>query len=228
MTQLATQQEVPSVLTLEEGLPFEELEQRIGLAYAAVGLKHRVLAFYLQDLDARKLHLLAGCGSTAQYAAARFGMSRREARDLLAAGRALQNLPEIDRAFAEGRLCWSKLRELIRVVEPPHEEKWLEVALELHIDELALEVKLSRQGDPPRKRDERKSVPEIGLRLNTPLPPDVFAKWERVRQKIRDGSDQPLQEWECLEALIDRENRDSHLFPTGCSRRKRWSSLGNR
>ncbi|MHC4615711.1 MAG: hypothetical protein ACYTAU_19330 [Planctomycetota bacterium] len=63
--------------------------QRIGLAYAAAGLKHRVVAFYLQDLDARRLHQLGGCRTTAQYAAHRFGMSRREARDLLAAGKAL-------------------------------------------------------------------------------------------------------------------------------------------
>ncbi|MHC4615712.1 MAG: HNH endonuclease, partial [Planctomycetota bacterium] len=91
------------------------------------------------------------------------------------------------------------------MVVPPHEQKWLETALRLHIDELTLEVKLSRKGDPPRQRDDRKGLPEIRLRLNAAMPPDVFAKWERVREKLRDESGQPLQEWECLEALLDRE-----------------------
>ncbi|MHC4385070.1 MAG: hypothetical protein ACYS0J_19875, partial [Planctomycetota bacterium] len=97
------------------------------------------------------------------------------------------------------------MRQLVKVVVPPHEQKWLETALRLHIDELTLEVKLSRKGDPPRQRDDRKGLPEIRLRLNAAMPPDVFAKWERVREKLRDESGQPLQEWECLEALLDRE-----------------------
>jgi Holliday junction DNA helicase RuvB len=164
-----------------------------------------VIAFYLRDVDARGIQQLSGYPTTPQYAAHRFGMSRREARDLLAAGKALVELPEIDRAFAEGRLCWSKVRELVKVAVGQHEERWLDTALRLHIDELALEVKLSRKGDPPRQRDDRKGLPEIRLRLNTAMPPDVFSKWEQVRQKLRDASGRPLQEWECLEALLDRE-----------------------
>ena len=114
-------------------------------------------------------------------------------------------LPEIDRAFAEGRLCWSKVRELIKVVVPQHEQKWLDTALRLHIDELALEVKLSPKGAPPRQRDDRKGLPEIRLRMNTALSPDVFAMWEQVRQKLRDESGQPLREGECLETIFRRE-----------------------
>ncbi|MHC4141046.1 MAG: Holliday junction branch migration DNA helicase RuvB [Planctomycetota bacterium] len=206
MSRLALpQQDVPQILALEEGLPFEEVEQRIGLAYAAAGLKHRVVAFYLRDLDARGLEQLGGCCTTAQYAAHRFGMSRREARDLLAAGKALVDLPEIDRAFAEGRLCWSKVRELIKVATAQHEQKWLETALRLHTDELALEVKLSRQGDPPRQRDDRKGLPEVRLRMNTAMPADVFAMWEQVRHKLGSESGKPLREWECLEAVFKRE-----------------------
>jgi Holliday junction DNA helicase RuvB len=203
MSQLALSQDVPQALALEEGLPFDEVEQRIGLAYAAAGLKHRVIAFYLQDVDARGLHQLGGCPTTAMWAASRFGMSRREARDLLAAGKALVELPEIDRAFADGRLCWSKVRELIRVATPPHEQRWLEMALRLHIDELALEVKLSRKGDPPRDRDDRKGLPEIRLRMNTAMPPHVYAKWEQVQRMIRDESGKALREWEYLEDLFD-------------------------
>ncbi|MHC4211413.1 MAG: AAA family ATPase [Planctomycetota bacterium] len=205
MAQLAFPQEAPQALALEAGLPFEEASQRIGLAYAAAGLKHRVVAFYLQDIHARGLHRLDGCRTAAQWAALRFGMSRREARDLLAAGQALVKLPEIDRAFAEGRLCWSKVRELIRVAVPEHEQKWLEVALRLHTDALHVEVQLSRKGDPPRRHDDRKGLPEIRLNLNATLPPDIYAQWEQVRQKLCDEAGKPLREWECLGAMFQRE-----------------------
>ncbi len=35
MSQEKTQQTLPDVLILQEGLPFDEVEQRIGVAYAA-------------------------------------------------------------------------------------------------------------------------------------------------------------------------------------------------
>ena len=105
MAEQQTTARVPASLTLQEGLSLADIEQRIGVAYAAAGLRHRVVAFYLQQVNARGLHQLAGFKSTPRYGMARFGMSRREARELLAAGKALQNLPLIDDAFAQGELC---------------------------------------------------------------------------------------------------------------------------
>jgi Holliday junction DNA helicase RuvB len=220
MSQLAVAQEVPDALALEAGLPFEDVQRRIGLAYAAAGLKHRVVAFYLADIDARGLHQLDGCRSAAQWAAHRFGMGRREARDLLAAGRALKDLPEIDRAFDKGKLCWSKVRELIRVAVPEHEGKWLELALRLHTDELHLQVQRSKKGEPPRNPDDRKGLPEIRLNLNATMPPDVYAKWEQVRQKLTDEAGKSMREWECLDALFERELQRKPEDPardTGCA-----------
>jgi Holliday junction DNA helicase RuvB len=194
---------VPQALVLEEGLAFAEIEQRIGTAYAAAGLRHRVIAFYLQQVDARRLYQLSGFNSTPRYGMARFGMSRREARELLAAGKALQDLPLIDDAFAQGELCWSKVRELIKVAVAQHEDRWLELARRLPIDQLTLEVRLAKAGEPPRDRDDRKGLPEVRLRLDTALPPDVYAKIERARRKIEDESGRPLEEWEYQEAAAD-------------------------
>ena len=162
-----------------------------------------MVAFYLREVHERGLHQLAGHRSVVQYAMRCFSMSRRDARDLLAAGRALYDLPLIDQAFAEGRLCWSKIRELIKVASDQYEQRWLETALELRIDELALEVRLARAGGPPRDRSGRKGLPEIRLQLKTKLPPEVYAKWERARQKVQDESGRSLEEWQFVEALVD-------------------------
>jgi len=74
---------VPDSLTLQEGLPFEQMEQRIGVAYAAAGRRQQVAAFYLAEVESRKLYLLAGFQNTAQFATSRFGSSRSETRELL-------------------------------------------------------------------------------------------------------------------------------------------------
>jgi hypothetical protein len=188
MNRPAVTRETPQALVLEEGLPFAEVEQRIGTAWAAAGLRHRVVAFYLQQVDARGLYQLAGFNSTVRYGMARYGMSRREARELLAAGKALQDLPLIDDAFAEGELCWSKVRELVKVAVAQHEQRWLDLARQLPIDRLTLEVRLAKAGEPPRDRDDRKGLPEVRLRLDTAVPPDVYAKLERARRKVEDES----------------------------------------
>ena len=155
MTQTDSSEWLRAGFTMEDDLSFPEVDRRIGLAFATTGGLHRVTAFYLHEIDERGLHQIAGYRSAVQYAVQRHGMSRREARDLLAAGRALQELPEIDGAFAEGRLCWSKVRELVKVATPQHEQRWLAKADELSIEELALEVKLARPGEPPRDRELR-------------------------------------------------------------------------
>ena len=95
------------------------------------------------------------------------------------------------------------MRELVKVASPEHEARWLEVAHKMHTDQLALEVRLARPGEPPRNRDDRKGLPEVRLRVNAALPPDVYAKWELARQKIQDESGRPLQEWEYVDALLD-------------------------
>ncbi len=190
-------------LVLEEGLPFSEVTHRMRLAYADAGLRNRALAFYLHEVQHRGLHQFAGCRTAAQFAASQLGMGRRAARDLVAVGGFLRAHARIDAAFAAGQLCWSKVRELARVVVPEHEARWLERALELHVDELALEVKLRNPGDPPRKPDDRKGLPEPRMRLDVAMPPDVYAKHQRARRKFEDECGRTLPEWEFLDALYD-------------------------
>ena len=194
---------VADALVLQDGLPLEEIERRVGIAIVSVGLRHRAVAFYLRDIHQRGLHQLRGHRTAVHYAIARFGISRREARELLAAGLALADLPVIDREFREGRLCWSKVREVVKVAVTQHEAAWLERAKSLRIDELALEVRLAKCGDPPRNRDDRKGLPEIRLLLNAAMPPDVYAKWERVCAKIAIESGGSVEQWQCLEAAFD-------------------------
>ena len=193
-------------LVLQEGLPMKEVERRIGVAIASAGRQHRVAAYFLRDVHQRGLHQLAGHPTVVNYAVGRFGISRREARELFAAGMALADLPVIDEAFREAGLCWSKVRQLVKVAVAQHDAAWLQRARELRIDELALEVRLAKRGEPPRNRDDRHDrmgLPEIRLRLNASMPPDVYAKWELVYAKIAAECGGSIEPWQCLDALFD-------------------------
>jgi Holliday junction DNA helicase RuvB len=203
MAAMAAEQRVADYLVLEEGLPFPEVERRIRLAHADAGLQNRALAFYLDEVSARGLHQLAGCRTAVQYAVSRFGMGQRAARDLIALGGFLRAHGRIDAAFAAGELSWSKVRELARVVVPEHEARWLERALELHVDELALEVKLRNPGDAPRRPDDRKGLPDVRIRIDVKVPPDVYAKYQRSRRKVEDESGRALREGEFFDSLFD-------------------------
>ncbi len=195
--------DLPDPLVLERGRPLEAVEHCIYVASAGAGIRHRALAFYLQEVDCRALYQLRGFRTTAQYAATQFSIARREARDLLAVGRALLELPVIDQAFAAGEVCWSKVRELAKVASPQHEAKWLERAKALHIDELILDVRLAKPGEAPRDRDDRKGLPEPRLWIHMQVPPDVFAKWEQSKKKVSDESGRSLKESECFDAMCD-------------------------
>src|SRR5262249_54025954 len=103
-----------------------------------------------------------------------------------------------------------------------HQEKWLERAKALHIDELILEVRLAKPGSAPRDRDDRKGLPEIRLKVQAELPPVVYAKWEQAQKKIRDEAGREGEAWEGIESLCDlalasdADALDSGASPSYC------------
>ena len=51
---------VADELVLQDGLPLEEIERRVGIAIVSAGLRHRAVAFYLRDIHERGLYQLRG------------------------------------------------------------------------------------------------------------------------------------------------------------------------
>lgn len=141
---------VPEQVRLEESLPVRELEGRIVAVarWRDVGL--RALAFYLADMHARGVHQLLGFAGAAQFAEVRLEMSRRSALELIACGRALENLPRIDAAFRDGRLRWARVRLLVRVARPIVEEAWLIAALSMPWNQFQRAVAMGKRGRKPQ------------------------------------------------------------------------------
>ncbi|GAA2054282.1 HNH endonuclease [Williamsia deligens] len=83
----------------------------------------------LREFDKRGVWNGEGIRSCAHWLSWRTGLSLRAAQDHLRIAHALDDLPQMHAAFAEGRLSYSKVRALTRVATPDREEELVSVAL---------------------------------------------------------------------------------------------------
>ena len=79
---------------------FGLFDDRLGIAARGGDVCHRALAFYLADMEQRRLHRTLGYSNAVDFATDRLGLTRSRAYELLAAGRRLEKLPALDEAFA--------------------------------------------------------------------------------------------------------------------------------
>src|SRR6187399_778574 len=73
-------------------------------------------------------HVHLGFGIFSEYVERCFGYKPRSTQEKLRVAEALEELPVLAGALAEGSLHWSAARELTRVAAPETEQEWLEVA----------------------------------------------------------------------------------------------------
>ncbi len=143
-------------LKLTGGLSAEEADRWVALAVRAGDVGARALAFYLADIADRGIYQQFGFHSIELYAEARYHLRPSTTRQYVAAGRALQELPGVDREFRRGGLFWSQVRELIRVATPETEDEWVMFARGRTARQIAAEVARRRKGDRPADKRRRR------------------------------------------------------------------------
>ncbi len=72
----------------------------------------------LAEFDRRELWLQWGCRTCAAFLGWQCGLDKRAAQEKLRVARALESLPLVTKAFAEGRLSYSKVRAITRIATP--------------------------------------------------------------------------------------------------------------
>jgi len=82
----------------------------------------------IAELDRRESWREWGCTSMVHWLSWKCALGIVAARDHVRVGRALEELPRIREAFAEGRLSYSKVRALTRVATPDREARLMEFA----------------------------------------------------------------------------------------------------
>jgi hypothetical protein len=110
------------VVKVTRGLPADELKDELLRTNRETDAGHYKLAIQLHDMQERGVHQIFGYSSAEHFAQKMLGMKRRQARDLVAVGKALDKLPQIDEAFCEGRIVWTKVRSLCRIAVPKDRE----------------------------------------------------------------------------------------------------------
>lgn len=188
---------------LVQGLPLSELHARLQMGMRLEDTGQRVLAFYLNEMEVGRLYQATGHGSTAHYAEARLGMDRRRTSELTSVGKKLLTLPAIDNAFCRQELGWSKVALLVTVATTEHEEAWLARARELSFRDLALEVRLTKPGSPPRGPGERKGLPEIRFKVDVAVGVLTHGKLDLAKKKLSTECGRLVNDAECLDALAD-------------------------
>ena len=192
-----------AALGLLPGLSESEVLARLRASNRSSDLQQRVLAFYLEEVDSRRLHQSYGHHSTARFAEDLLGIDRRRASELVAVGRLLLSLPTLDRAFCEGRISWSKILLLRSVVVPEHEQKWLERALASSVRELALAVKQARPGGAPREPGTTRGLPEVRFRVEMEVDVLTHQKLDLAKQKLSAEVGHPVGDAELLSELAE-------------------------
>lgn len=97
------------------------------------------------------------CANAVEYAEQRLGIGAVKAMRLLAVARVLERFPLLSAACRDGKLCWSKLREISRAVDAQTEKAWLEFALSHSTREVERAVALS-----PRQFHREQAAREAG------------------------------------------------------------------
>jgi hypothetical protein len=193
-------------------LPTWQLILEVRRLMAAECRAERLVCRYLADLADRvrqrsdatlmaysdEFDALRGC----------FGLGLREARERLRVGRALRQLPRLERAFVAGELAYSRIREVTRVATPQTEHEWLERARHLNMRQLERRVAQPAEplrGAPPRRDstrpppDERRTPPL--QRITFELSADAWTLVQRALQQVRTITGSDLSDGDALEIL---------------------------
>ena len=119
-----------------EEVPVAELGRRIVAGTAEMSSFQATWLGLVAAFDRRRGWEADGVHSCAYWLGWRCGIDRRTARAHVAVARALESLPVLRTALAEGRLSYSKVRAVCRVATADNEEFLVDLALNLTATQL--------------------------------------------------------------------------------------------
>jgi Domain of unknown function (DUF222)/HNH endonuclease len=131
-----------------------ELQDRIGVLAARIHAATAELVELAAALDADGSWAGIGVRSCAHYLSISIGVDVWTAGEMVRAGHALETLPCLRAAFAEGRLSFDKIRAVVKVATPDDDEMWTSIALHASGAQLARicrSVRLAFAADDPRR-----------------------------------------------------------------------------
>ena len=128
-----------------------------------------VLGRCLLAVHRTKLYEHFGCSGSAHYGTLVLGLSTQKARTLRWVANKLEALPLLSRAGEQGKVSWSKLREVVRKATAETEKFWLELCRLKTYRDIERLVRCTPEGaipgDLPGDADREPAVTEVRLHL---------------------------------------------------------------
>lgn len=158
------------------------------------------LLLMVEEFDRRgALAWFHGLKTVAHWLSWACSMSPGAAREHVRVARALPRMPRTLDLFKAGRLSYSKVREMSRVIDVVDEKRLVDLALEMTASQLARTIQAFRQIDgtaiaQEARREVRWSTREDGMvELRAVLPADVGGEVTTALELAleRDGTDAP-------------------------------------
>ncbi|MBN1422429.1 MAG: hypothetical protein JXP34_26875, partial [Planctomycetes bacterium] len=185
---------------LDPNLEPERVRELAKYSARQCGVWERTLSFYLLLIRRRRLYETWGYSSFEHFAEEDLRIDDRKLRNSLALARALDKVPRLDRAFADGEIGWTILCYLAPVVTPETIEDWLQAAYGKTTREVRALTRRARAGDRPA--DPRRLQPRlVAFEIN--LPGLVYKKLERALARMDEGAEKRLSRIKRVEALAD-------------------------
>jgi hypothetical protein len=149
------------------GVPTERLEAEVCTLAGQIAAATCRFVVLVGELDRREAWREWGLRSTAQWLSWKCALGLTAAREHVRVGRALQDLPRIPVAFAEGRLSYSKARALTRVADSAREDQLVEFALTATAAQLEQTIRsYERQCGTEEQEQERLEKVRLNLFAN--------------------------------------------------------------
>jgi hypothetical protein len=135
------------------------------------------------------LHEIGGYKSlgkpdTEAYVLHYYMMSPTQLYEYLDVGKALLKLPQLAEAFQKGRICYTVLRDLIRVAEPDGQEKWLEFVKGKTSRQVHAEVNAALEKGRKLPREGSYGIPNVKLRLAMMLAPEKHTLVTQALERV--------------------------------------------
>jgi 5-methylcytosine-specific restriction endonuclease McrA len=205
--------------------------------------------FYLRMISERKVYRVLGFTSIYDYAATAAGLGREQCKAFIRLGGKLQNLPQMQRALAEGTITWRKADIVVGAANPVNESELIEAARTL--GEAELRRRMRPPEVPPRVRvtaaRPKPVAPLLPVTIsNRPpmrtadevehvtfrLSPEQYTRWAGLLENLNLPKEEALLSG--MEALVEGKSAASgsgyliilHHCPT-CDRASLHNSRGH-
>ncbi|MHC9539556.1 MAG: HNH endonuclease [Vulcanimicrobiota bacterium] len=135
--------------TLTHGLSGPEVHRRALEARKLFGKAQKALAFWINEIDARKIYRELGCSNIYHYATSHLALGEHTIAEMLRTGKALENLPLLSQAYEKGEISSTHVREITRVATPEIESFWYEATKKSTTRQIEKLVAFSPKGGLP-------------------------------------------------------------------------------